>query len=225
MVLVTTEQCLVYSLLLTLWPNTWQKRKKKKTLKERKIHFSSLLQRVWPMVTWLHALRQKIITDGWGKQKASRHQKQSITKYLAQVNHFLQGGTTYESYQNYTRPWSSNYYMTVQTDFYWVSFVFLIQSISVVAKCHVWHCVIGKVLLCLAAFSQFQGNSTMCEFIMTFLYNILYFKHMIDDSSLYRVNLKTVLGTQEILNRLALSSWSSCFMAKWVFFSIFLYLN
>lgn len=65
-------------------------------------------------------------------------------------DHFLPGRVYYR--QKLPEPhetWSSGYYVTVQTDFYRVSSVFLIQSISVLAKM-----ACAKELMYLAVFSK-----------------------------------------------------------------------
>lgn len=140
-----TEQCLEYSWLL---PNTWQKK-----LKRRKIHFSSLFQRVWPLVTWFCVWRLNIIAAGWGKKKASGHQRQDIAKDLAKVNDYLPWGITRTTWN-----WSSGYYLEVCIGFYWFSLcnpVYFSGCQNVIYK--------GVIVYWLYSV-HFKGNSAMCVF-------------------------------------------------------------
>lgn len=106
-------------------------------------------------------------------------------------DHFLQGRVYY--WQKVPEPretWSFGYYVAVQTDFYQVSSVFLIQSIQWLPKWHV------QKSYCIWLYSVNFKRILVCLYSLPFfLYNILKFKHMIDNASLYKVNLKRVLGT------------------------------
>lgn len=123
-------------------------------------------------------------SNEWDKQKPHGHQRQDTAKDLAQVTISSRGRcTTNESCQNHVRPevlvimWQSRQ----------ISIEFLpCFSSNLFQWLPKWH--VQKSYCIWLCSVNFKGI-LVCVYSLRFcLYNILYFKHRIDNSSTYKVN-------------------------------------